>query len=88
MTTFPILDSPYTTATAELGRTILDTFGYLEPHIDETDTRCALPIRLVHNQATGLTIELGPYELEPTDINRLRQAIHAYDAAARPGASG
>lgn len=88
MTTLPILDSPYTTATAELGRTILDTLGHLEPHIDETDTRCALPLRLVHNQATGCHLEIGPYALEPTDINRLRQAIQVYDTAARPGASG
>lgn len=81
MTDFPVLDAPRTEANTELGRQILSDLGALEPHIDETDSCCTLPIRLAHNQAAGLCIELGPYDLDHNDINTLREAIRAYDTA-------
>ena len=79
---FPVLDAPRTEADAELGRVILDFLGYLEPHIPETDTWCSMPLRLVYDQGGDVHIELGPYGLSQGDIETLRTAIAAYDAAA------
>jgi hypothetical protein len=84
MTNLPVLDGSYATATAELNRVIIDTFGHIEPHIDELDTRCALPLRLVHNQAASWHLEIGPYAIDGRDIEKLRAAIHAYDHATNP----
>lgn len=81
MPDFPVLDAPRTEANAELNRVICDHFGCIEPHIDETDGWCAMPVRLVHNQAAGWCLEVGPYDISGTDIERLRAAIAAYDSA-------
>lgn len=79
---FPILDAPRTEANTELYRTILDYFGVIEPHVDELDNYITMPLRLAHNAATGFCIEIGPYDLDHNDIDRLRAAIAAYDHAA------
>jgi hypothetical protein len=79
--TIPILDSLRTGANSELGRVIIDYFGTIEPAIDEIDSFCAMPLRLVHNAAMGFGLEVGPYDLCSSDIDRLRKAIAAYDAA-------
>lgn len=81
MADFPLLDADYTAATTDLNRTVLNTLDPIEPAIDETDTYCTIPIRLVHDTAAGLHLELGPYTIDHTDIERLRNAIHAYDLA-------
>lgn len=80
MTNFPTLDAPRTT---EHGRIIYDHLGHLEPHIDELDTWCTIPIRLAHNQTAGWHLELGPYNLNHTDIETLRAAIYHYDDATK-----
>lgn len=81
MTDFPLLDAPRVHANNLLGRTIFDTFGPIEPYIEETDTWVAMPLRLVHDQANDWHLEAGPYSLDRSDIERLRAAIGAYDAA-------
>lgn len=83
MTDFPVLDAPRTEANAELNRQVLDDLGAIEPAIDEIDGWCTMPIRLAHNAAAGLCLEVGPYDLDHTDIERLRAAIRAYDVANR-----
>lgn len=75
MNSFPILDGSYGSATAQLGRVILDFNGHVEPHIDEVDYWCAMPLRLTHDQGGGFRLECGPYSLSHTDIERLREAI-------------
>ncbi|SBS76508.1 hypothetical protein MHPYR_320086 [uncultured Mycobacterium sp.] len=60
---------------------VIEGFGYIAPHIDEIDSWCSMGVRLAHNDAAGWVIELGPYDLDATDIHALRQAIHAYDHA-------
>ena len=62
-------------------RSIIDFYGYLEPHIDELDTWVAMPLRLVHSQLAGFELEVGPYSLSAADIHTLRSAIAAYDKA-------
>lgn len=83
MTDFPILDSSYTHSTAEYNRVILDHYGYVEPHLDETDDWCAMPLRLVHDQAADFHLECGPYSFDRADIERLREAIAGYDEATK-----
>lgn len=80
MTDFPVLDGRRPFANSELGRVIFDSFGVVEPYIEETDSWVAMPVRLVH-QATSWRIEIGPYTLNEADINRLCSAIAAYDQA-------
>jgi hypothetical protein len=86
-TDFPILDAPRTEANNELGRVILDYFGNIEPFIEETDFWVAMPLRLVHDQAGGCHLEIGPYSLDRADIEHLREAIAAYDQATGPQAN-
>jgi hypothetical protein len=76
MSDFPVLDAPRTT---EFGRVIFDEFGEIEPYIDEMDSWIAMPVRLVHDQAAGCHLEVGPYSLDRRDIQRLREAIAAFD---------
>ena len=78
---FPILDAPRTEANAELFRLVVDYLGVIEPHVDELDSYVSMPLRLVHNAATGFCLEAGPYDLDHNDIGRLRAAIAAYDDA-------
>lgn len=78
---FPILDSDRTEANDELNRFVVEGFGYIAPHIDEIDSWCSMGVRLAHNDAAGWVIELGPYDLDATDIHALRRAIAAYDQA-------
>lgn len=40
-----------------------------------------MPLRLVHDQAAGWHLEVGPYSLDQADIEKLRAAIAGYDAA-------
>jgi len=85
VTDFALLDATYEAANSELGRDVVAELGVIEPRIDETDTWCRVPMRLVYDQAAGLHIELGPYSLDPGDIDRLREAIRRYDIAIAGG---
>ena len=80
-TDFPVLDADRSTATADVGRHICDVFPPREPRIPETDAWVAMPLRLAYSQAAGWDLECGPYDLSRADIDRLRNAIAAYDAA-------
>lgn len=64
-----------------LTRDIFRQFADLEPYVELIDAEYALPLRLVHDQAAGLHLELGPYSLNRADVNLLREAIAAYDRA-------
>lgn len=83
-TEFPILDATRPSH-EEFGRAILDVFDPVEAYITEADSWVAMPLRLVHNQAAGFHLECGPYEFDRADIEVLRRAIAAYDAATKPG---
>jgi hypothetical protein len=85
MPDFPILDAPRLYANNTLHRSIFDVFGDIKPYIEETDSCISMPLRLVHDQAAGWHLELGPYSLDSRDIARLREAIAAYDLAADSG---
>lgn len=76
---FPVLDAPRTDADAELGRIVLDRFGFVEPHVPELDWWCAMPLRLVYDQAGDVHLEIGPYSMSECDIEALRTALRAYD---------
>lgn len=78
MSDFPVLDAP---RGHEFGRGIFDYFGEVEPYITETDSWIAMPVRLVHDQLAGWHLEVGPYALDRNDIQRLREAIAAFDLA-------
>lgn len=79
MTDFPILDASRDDADRELGRTILRDYGFIEPLVAEMDDWVSMPVRLVHDQAGGFSLEVGPYTLDGYDIRRLREAIRSYD---------
>ncbi|OHU48898.1 hypothetical protein [Mycobacteroides chelonae] len=78
---FQVLDYPRTYANTEYHRVIMDFFGYLEPYEDETDSWRSMPLRLTHTTVNGWCIECGPFTFDAADINRLREAIAAYDSA-------
>ena len=78
---FPILDADRQGDNTICVRTIFDVFGHVEPRIPETDDWCSMPVRLAHSQLAGYYLEVGPYDFDAADINRLREAITAYDAA-------
>lgn len=82
---FPVLDADRSTDAIEVGRHICDVFPPIEPRIPETDYWVAMPLRLAYSQAAGWYLECGPYDLAAADINRLREAIAAYDAAVGRG---
>lgn len=82
---FPVLDAPRHLDADEFGRAIADRFGFIEPYIGEIDSWVSMPLRLVHDQAAGWHLELGPYDLDAGDIQSLRQAIAAYDRARGRG---
>jgi len=46
----------------------------------------AMPVRLAYSQSNGIYLEVGPYDLDRADIEVMRRAVAAYDAAtgARP----
>lgn len=78
---FPSLDASRATATAEYNRAIIAFLGRIGPYLGEVDYWCSMPLRLTHNQAAGFILEVGPYDLDRADIDALRAAIVAYDAA-------
>ena len=78
---FELIDAPRPIGNTEFSRVIADTFGFVEPYIEERDGWCSLPLRLVHNISSGWHLELGPYDLDAADIHTLRAAIRAYDQA-------
>ncbi|OBH20800.1 hypothetical protein [Mycolicibacter sinensis] len=80
---FPILDADRSHDDAEYGRQVIVECGYVEPRISETDDWCSLPIRVITDQASGLHIELGPYDLDAADIRDLAGALHAYNQLVR-----
>lgn len=73
---FEVLDTPRT-----YDRVIMDSFGFVEPLDHQADTGQSLPLRVVHEPVSGWQIELGPFNLDATDIWALRSAIAAYDQA-------
>lgn len=80
-TDFAVVDAPRPVANTEFARTIFDHFGFLEGYVEKHDDWSALPIRLVHDLASGWHLELGPYSLDHGDVLLLRAAILAYDEA-------
>ncbi|MGV0618169.1 hypothetical protein ABQE58_25075 [Mycolicibacterium elephantis] len=81
MPDFPVLDAPRTEGNRTLGRVVFDHLGVIEPYIEEIDSWVTLPMRLVHDQAAGIHLEVGPYSVAGRDIERLRAALRAYDVA-------
>ena len=77
---FPVLDAPRPPH-EEFGRMIMDTFGFVEPRIEETDSWVSMPLRLVHDQIASWHLECGPYDFDRCDIEALRAAIAGYDSA-------
>jgi hypothetical protein len=80
-TVFPILDSPRIYANESLNRFIMNSFGYAEPYLDESDSWVAMPVRLTHDAGGGWRIELGPYSFGACDILPVKEAIAAWEAA-------
>jgi len=86
---FPVLDAPR----PDEDRTILeDEFEPILVHLDEIDSGCRLPLRVTHNPICGVTLEIGPYDLNGHDVEKLRLAIVMFDrwrtTPIRPAAQG
>ena len=79
-TDLPMLAAPRRVSTNVFGRRIFDTFGDIEPCVED-DGCVAMPLRLIRDQLDGWRIEVGPYTLGADDIERLRAAIFAWDDA-------
>jgi hypothetical protein len=78
---FPRIDAPRPVANTEHRRVILDYVGDVEPFIEADDSCSSMPVRVVHDQAAGFHIEVGPYSLFGRDIGVLRDALASYDQA-------
>lgn len=78
---FQVIDSPRHFANTVADRVVMDLFGHVEPYDESIDTWRSMPLRLAYDVAGGWHIELGPYDLDAADIERLRAAIAAYDKA-------
>jgi hypothetical protein len=76
---WPLLDADRDDEDAYLGRTVLHELPAIEPYLPITDSWVAMPVRIAHNVAAGTVIELGPYTLGRSDIQKLR---HAFDKLA------
>jgi hypothetical protein len=79
-TDFPVLDGPRAFSNSTLGRSVIESFGFVEAYVEEMDDWTSMPVRLVHDHASGFQLELGPYTLDVCDINVLRAAIAGFDA--------
>ncbi|ELR85684.1 MULTISPECIES: hypothetical protein [Mycobacterium] len=80
---YDVLDAPREHGNTGLGRCIVDSFGHVEPYLEEADGWVSLPLRLVVDQAAGMHLECGPYDFDRADIDRLREAVNAYDTATQ-----
>lgn len=78
---FEVLDSARTYANTAENRFVMDMFGHVEPFAPDLDTWRSMPLRLAHDAASDWHIELGPFDLDAADVERLRDAIAAYDKA-------
>lgn len=76
--TFPILDADRSFADREYNRHVIAETGFTEPYIGETDDWVTMPLRVVVDAASGVHIELGPYDLGIADIRALQGAIRTY----------
>lgn len=85
---FPILDADRSHPDREYSRVIIDVLPPVEAYITEMDSWVAMPVRLAYSQSNGIYLEVGPYDLDRADIEVMRRAVAAYDAAtiARPEA--
>jgi hypothetical protein len=79
-TDFPVLDGPRPFADGSLGRSVIDSYGFVEAYVEEMDDWTSMPLRLTHDQGSGFQLELGPYTLDVCDIAKLRAAIAGFDA--------
>ncbi|WP_343709726.1 hypothetical protein [Mycobacterium sp.] len=73
---FPVLDAGRESAD---GRVVLDEFGFIEAFIGEIDDWASLPVRVTIADGVGLTFEVGPYDLNISDVSLLRRALDGYD---------
>ena len=85
MTDDQMLDGDRSTIDDIGGRTILDECGALQPHIDEIDAYCTLPLRITHNALSGITLEIGPFNFSGRDIQALRAALDGIDRIEQTG---
>ncbi|WP_286211753.1 hypothetical protein [Mycolicibacterium mageritense] len=78
---FEVVDSARTYATEELDRSVMDAFGHMEPLDYRDGLWKSFPLRLTHDSGGGWQIECGPFNFDSADVERIRQAIAAYDDA-------
>jgi hypothetical protein len=73
-----VLDDPRIFADEQLDREIVEDCGTVMPYSGEGEQWCAMPVRLVWDQAGGLQIELGPYTLPQREVDVITSAISSY----------
>ncbi len=74
---FPVLDHPRTVANAELSREVIDELGRDRAVHPGNDHWTRMDVRLAYDQGGGFSIEVGPFDLDETDIAVLKAAIAA-----------
>jgi hypothetical protein len=79
---FPVLDDPRTVANAELGREVIDELGAIVPYTPRNDYWTRMDVRLAYDQDGGIYLEVGPFDLDETDIAVLKAAIAAWERIA------
>jgi hypothetical protein len=77
---YVVLDEPRTFADEELDREVIEDLGTVTPYAEDREQWCAMPVRVVWDEAGGLGLEVGPYSLGGRDIDFLVSAIGRYYA--------
>ncbi len=72
-----VLDRP-AHVDGEPARIVAQEFGLVSPYISEIDHWVDMPVRLIHDEAGGFGVEVGPYVLDGADVDRISEAIESY----------
>lgn len=76
VSSWPIHDAKRDYADGDLNRNVFDDYGMATPCTPEDDNFARVPIRVSHNEGSGITVEVGPYDFgEGEDFRRLEAAV-------------
>lgn len=76
---FPVVDTNRSESNREVGREVIQELGVITAYFPARDWWGRLPLRLSHNQAAGLVLELGTLDLDEGEVILLKRAVGAWE---------
>ncbi|ALC05954.1 hypothetical protein CDES_07745 [Corynebacterium deserti GIMN1.010] len=73
---FPLHDADRYDIDREGSREVIQELGIPEPHTPNNDSWARLPMRITTSAASGITLELGPYDFSGQDFLALEHAVN------------